>query len=410
METKKYRILAAVFVWCLSQVYVSGTYAADSAESSAPAGSDAAVAQEENTYVGSKTCANCHTEHYAGWKSTLHSKIEQDVIPQGPDKTVKGDFSSDDSDLTFTLQDVNMVVGSRFKQMYAQKIGADFYMLPAQWNVATKEWVKYQPENQWWAVEGIYPPEWDKQPTSKLCEGCHTVGFDIATKQPVERSVGCESCHGPGSNHAKSTKNEDIINPIQLGHQRGNMICFQCHMSGRPPKGEFETYAWPVGYKPGEDLNTYWVYAKPTGTNTPEMWAEGYARKEGVQGNTFIQGRMYTDGVSCFTCHDPHGSRHTAFTVKSGKNNSLCLTCHGEKSRPRHTHHKSDVPGSKCVVCHMPKSGKNAIEWDATDHSFRFISPLSTTKFGTPNGCNNCHTDKSPEWALGKVDRCWACH
>jgi predicted CXXCH cytochrome family protein len=184
-------------------------------------------------------------------------------------------------------------------------------------------------------------------------------------------------------------------------------------MSGRPPKGEFETYAWPVGYKPGEDLKKYWDYAKPTGTNAYEMWADGYAHKNRVQGNTFIQSKMYHKGLSCFTCHDSHGSRYTSFTIKSGRNNSLCLSCHSENSPQavfkvslsEHTHHDADSAGSRCIECHMPKTGKNAVKWDARDHSFKFVSPLSTIRFGAPNGCNNCHTDKTAEWAFEEVTK-----
>ena len=362
-------------------------------------------------YAGSKKCLTCHQAHHGGWKSTLHSKMEQPVVSEGPGKTVKSDFSSEDPVLTFGLDDVDMVVGSRFKQRYAKKIGDDFYMLPAQWNVETRQWVKYQPKNDWWAAESIYPSEWNKRPTSRLCEGCHTTGFDVETKELVERNIACESCHGAGALHVESNEKADIINPANLDHERANMVCFQCHMSGRPPEGEFETYAWPVGYNPGENLKDYWVYAKPTGENAYEMWADGYAHKNRVQGNTFIQSKMYRKGVSCFTCHDSHGSRHTSFTVKSGANNSLCLVCHGEntpqavfdKSISEHTHHDVDSDGSKCIECHMPKTGKNAVKWDARDHSFTFISPLLTTRFGTPNGCNNCHTDKTAEWAYEEV-------
>ena len=152
-------------------------------------------------YVGSKICEKCHPTHYQGWKTTLHSKMEQMVIKDGPDKNVLGDFSSKDPLLSFSLDDVDMVVGSRFKQRYAKKIGDDYYMLPAQWKVEAKEWAGYQPKKDWWAAEGVYPKEWNKRPTSRVCEGCHTTGFDIQTKTPAERNITCESCHGPGSLH-----------------------------------------------------------------------------------------------------------------------------------------------------------------------------------------------------------------
>ncbi len=370
-------------------------------------------AEIQKEYVSSATCASCHKQHYDSWKSTRHNKMEQEPIKEGPNRNVLGDFSNNDPDLTFTIDDVDLLIGSRFKQRYAKKIGDDYYMLPAQWKVKTKEWVPYKPKRDWWAAEGLYPKEWNKRPTSKLCEGCHTTGFNITTKKPVERNITCESCHGPGSLHITSEKGEHIINPAKLNHERGNMVCFQCHMSGRPPKGKFGKYAWPVGYKPGEDLKRYWVYSKPTGKNAYDMWADGYAHKNRVQGNTFIQSRKYIKGLRCFTCHDPHGSRYASLNVKSGKNNSLCLICHGERTLysvfkndlSEHTHHGTNSPGSRCIECHMPKTGKNAMKWDARDHSFKFISPQSTIRLGVPNGCNNCHTDKTPEWAFNEITK-----
>jgi tetratricopeptide (TPR) repeat protein len=34
-----------------------------------------------------------------------------------------------------------------------------------------------------------------------------------------------------------------------------------------------------------------------------------------------------------------------------------------------------------------------------SDHSFRPPMPQATIEFGSPNSCNQCHTDKSPQWA-----------
>jgi tetratricopeptide (TPR) repeat protein len=39
------------------------------------------------------------------------------------------------------------------------------------------------------------------------------------------------------------------------------------------------------------------------------------------------------------------------------------------------------------------------------DHSFRVPRPDVSAKLGTPNACNDCHTDKSAEWAASAVER-----
>ena len=37
------------------------------------------------------------------------------------------------------------------------------------------------------------------------------------------------------------------------------------------------------------------------------------------------------------------------------------------------------------------------------DHGFRIPRPDLTAKLGTPNTCNDCHTDKSPDWAAAAI-------
>jgi hypothetical protein len=45
------------------------------------------------------------------------------------------------------------------------------------------------------------------------------------------------------------------------------------------------------------------------------------------------------------------------------------------------------------------------VKAEARNHTFNFISPADTIKKGSPNSCNTCHTDKTPEWALDSVKK-----
>ena len=69
--------------------------------------------------------------------------------------------------------------------------------------VTNKMWRRYFVPNtaDWWAP--LYPPDNFKRPTAPLCDGCHSVNYDIATKTVSEWNVGCERCHGPGSAHVE---------------------------------------------------------------------------------------------------------------------------------------------------------------------------------------------------------------
>jgi Flp pilus assembly protein TadD len=39
------------------------------------------------------------------------------------------------------------------------------------------------------------------------------------------------------------------------------------------------------------------------------------------------------------------------------------------------------------------------------DHGFRIPRPDLSVKLGTPNACNDCHADKSPEWTASAIER-----
>lgn len=362
---------------------------------------------DQSRYVGSARCQECHEEHYADWKETLHTKMVQPAISDGPNKTVVADFDQASPHRTFELEDVKEVIGSRWKQRYIGEIDGREVVLPAQWSVRDQVWGKYGGSSDWWYP---YHSDWKQRSMFQLCDGCHSTGADHYTQSFVERNVGCESCHGPGKDHSDEPLLDNIVNPARLSRDRSIDICLSCHLSGKPPGTD---YGWPVGYEPGMDLADFWDGSQPrAGVQTAEFWHNGTAHKNRVQGNTFLQSEMYHAGLQCSTCHNPHGSRHRSMTIKSADDNALCLMCHGpekdhgpfEKTLSEHTHHEANSTGSLCVECHMPKTGKNAVPGESRNHTFDFISPAETIEYGLPNSCNGCHADETPQWALSELD------
>ena len=150
-------------------------------------------------YVGSAACQKCHEDIYARWSKSRMANVVRDPR-QHPDAIIP-DLSKPDPLLTFSKDDIAFVYGSRWKQRYFTKIGDDYFPQPAQWDVTHEMWRRYFVPNtaDWWAP--LYPPDNFKRPTGPLCDGCHSVNYDIATKTVSEWNVGCEKCHGPGSAH-----------------------------------------------------------------------------------------------------------------------------------------------------------------------------------------------------------------
>ncbi len=131
------------------------------------------------------------------------------------------DLTKPDPALAFTKDDIAFVYGSRWKQRYFNKRVDDFFPLPAQWDIAHQSWLRYFVPNNadWWAP--LYPPDNMQRPTGPLCDGCHSVNYNVATKTVTEWNVGCERCHGAGSEHVANAHARTIINPARLDYVAG---------------------------------------------------------------------------------------------------------------------------------------------------------------------------------------------
>jgi predicted CXXCH cytochrome family protein len=367
-----------------------------------------AWAQPKAQFVGSESCKGCHAAAYAGWKKTRMANVIQD--PKVHPEAVVGDFAKGDPLVTFSLKDVAFVYGSRWKQRYFTKIGDDYFVEPAQWDVAKKRWLPFHVEKgtDWWV--GHYGESNMERPTGPLCDGCHSVNYDIATKTVTEWNVGCEKCHGPGSLHVAKPTKTNIVNPAKLDYVRGNDTCMQCHTQGQPLNNPIagKYYDWPVGFVPGERLADYWKLeeTKP-GTTNFYQFADLTSHKNRMQGNDFVQSNMYHRQMRCFDCHEVHGD--TPSNLKE-QGNALCLSCHTKLNAAglkgtvsEHTHHAAGSKGSECVACHMPKIEVTVKENFVSAHTFRFITPEETEQSGVPNACTQCHADKSTAWATAAL-------
>jgi len=360
-------------------------------------------------FVGSAACEACHEPIYDRWKKTLMANIVVDP-KEKPDWNL-GDFSQPNPLVTFKQEDIAFTYGHKWKQRYFTKIGDDYFVFPAQWDVAAKTWRRYYPAPgaDWW-VE-FYPDDQMKRPTGPLCDGCHSTNYDIKTKQVTEWNVGCEKCHGAGGAHVKNPRASNIVNPEKLDYVRGADVCIQCHSQGQPLSKPLDGvyYDWPVGYQAGGRLRDFWTLEEhKLGEESFTHYMEGSAHKNRMQGNDYVTSRMYEKGVRCWSCHDVHGTDKPADTVEIG--NALCLKCHapGMPNGPggtieEHTHHAIDSTGSSCVACHAPKIARTIANESVRSHTFRFTTPSETTKYQIPNPCTTCHADKSLEWATGEM-------
>jgi predicted CXXCH cytochrome family protein len=366
---------------------------------------------ESSHYTGSAACEKCHAEIYSRWKRTTMANVVRD--PREHPDAIIPDLSTNPFK-KFSKYEVAFVYGSIWKQRYFTRIGDDYFPEPAQWDVKGKVWRPYfvAKGTDWW--EPFYPADNFKRPTGPTCDGCHSVDYNIETKKVAEWNVGCERCHGPGSEHVAHPLRYNILNPGKMDYVRANDTCIQCHSQGRPLNNPIQGkyYDWPVGYRVGRNLSDFWLLEKHTlGETTFTHFPDGTAHKNRMQGNDFVQSVMYRRGITCFSCHDVHGTDYYAQLRKPV--DKLCLDCHAPMSLngPRtatleeHTHHKAGSPGSQCVACHMPKIEVTIADVKVSAHTFAFLTPEMTNTYKIPNPCNTCHADKSASWATEMLRR-----
>lgn len=365
---------------------------------------------EEARYTGSEKCGSCHAREHNAWKASNHSRMVQDV-KENP-SAIRPPVTFSTGPLSF--EGIRYTVGgNRWKQRYMRD---DFSFATIQWNVETEEWVP-------WNLSGSH--NWYRD-----CGGCHSTGYKrTSDMEPVdslkkygkakfsgtyaELNIGCEACHGPGSNHAGTPKKENIVNPARLTRQLSISVCARCHTvfdkpkdldTGKPRKSGF--YWWPYGFKPGDDIEEFigktFIPFEPTGKTGNYYWADGTSRDHHQNYQDMRGSKHYAAGLTCNDCHSVHSEGAKEMLTKmDARDNSLCYACHSDKKTKltEHTRHAPESSGSRCIECHMPKVVKNAIKYDERAHTFEFISPGKGIKYNMPNSCNTCHKDKSPEWA-----------
>ncbi|MBI4654653.1 MAG: hypothetical protein HY752_06620 [Nitrospirae bacterium] len=333
------------------------------------------------TYVGSFECKKCHERRYLEWKITLHSKMMQDA--KANPLVIIGDFDSPSKIRTFKKEDVDYTLGNQWKQQYLKKTGVDYIVLPAQYNISAHEW------------EAYYPNDQQKRMWFKECGGCHATGVDPIKKTFKEPGIGCEACHGPGSNHVKAIPGFEIattINPVRLPALAAAQICGSCHTKGKDKSGEF---AYPVGYMVTRGVANLYLYFDPVSPkDNPEIfWPSGDSKEYHQQYLDWQKSAHAKVGVTCTKCHTVHLGKTMFQTVLVG--DALCKSCH--TTLGYRAAHRIHTFGS-CIDCHMPRTITSAVTGDLRSHAFKFISPEFSIKMGgvknQPNSCSGCHKHK----------------
>ncbi len=195
------------------------------------------------------------------------------------------------------------------------------------------------------------------------CAVCHedlTKAFDknphaVLEKSPkFKMSNSCESCHGPGEDHASNSGDKTKIITFKAGTNKKEYTakCLACHNKDH-------------------ELPAF------TGSTHAKM------------------------GLACVDCHKVHNGVQTTRLLKA-RPNDLCFSCHiqtrAQFSKP--FHHKVKENAVRCIDCHQPHSGIDRRQLRA--------------QITGENACTRCHREKEGpfvfEHAVVKIKDCQACH
>jgi hypothetical protein len=265
-----------------------------------------------------------------------------------------------------------------------------------------------------------------------MCSECHSTGvhknYDAANDRFAttwsEIHVGCEACHGRGSNHvawARGHRNgwspgkgkaHDAALPVafderhdgDVDDRRRERKCTAQQPAGKPPQGSRDLWSLPRApgtvcrdWVPGRSLTETHDIA---GISPGLYQADGQMQDEVYTYGSFRQSRMYAAGVTCSRL--PRSARRHA----ASKGEQVCAQCHApaKYAAATHHHHEGVTPAVSCISCHMPERTYMVVD-RRHDHSFRIPRPDQSARLGTSNACNDCHQGRTAQWAAAAVER-----
>lgn len=266
-----------------------------------------------------------------------------------------------------------------------------------------------------------------------MCAECHSTNLNKNYEPEEDRfntawseiNVACEACHGPGSRHVawaeraasngKSSKDGDHGLVVRLADRQGVRWVIDPDSGNAqrsaPPKWSTEIEICARCHARRATISGDYVHGRPLhDTHLPALLeeslyhADGQIKDEVYVYGSFRQSKMYREGVTCSDCHEPHSLK-----LRAG-GNAVCAQCHLPQKFDTRSHHfhKPDSKGASCVECHMPATTYMVVD-PRRDHSIRIPRPDLSVKLNTPNACNQCHTDRSAEWAAEAVQK-WYGH
>lgn len=359
--------------------------------------SSASIPNASAKFVGSQSCRECHkeiaesynahpmakslmrvsaatlAENYSDCEfssvsntSYLVEKIGDQVWHHEVRRNVNGDLIYDQK------VPIHYAVGSGTRgRSYLTDVDGRLFQSPITW---------YTEGHKWDLSPGFVPgahARFDRR-VNHACLSCHAGASNLHNTDPdrfasppfAEEAIGCERCHGPGSEHLEYQKKkpelrtspDPIVNPENLSPHLQDAVCNQCHLQGQrrvlnPGRTEFD-------FRPGMNLSDVWTTILKT-KGVQSGVANAVSQVEQMHASSCFQ--RSGGAMVCTSCHDPHS--YPPAEQRASFYQAACLKCHHSG-----TTNCSELPASRelqkdsCVTCHMPRFGAADVHSSQTDH------------------------------------------
>ena len=444
-----------------------------------------------STYIGSTSCLICHPDEGAAWQQSAHARAARstadlsgtdiaDAVEGGVTVSLNGTGATAELDTdeggawTVNVRDglghstgpltVTVVYGARrHGAALALDVAGTLTIAPVVWAGPGEGLGAAQPDAgfipAWvdsWLPGGTLAVSTSAAPPAALsfdlsCAGCHASGFKLQSAggsyalatlnsigpgpgvgpdagDEIERVVGCEACHGPGSRHRRfaPTSKDQIFNPAYLSASQRLDVCAGCHEAATAIDHPFADPAGTPLTAEGTP-KAPWTLLSLIANATPNWWESIDASRVRADQVGELRASPHRASDShfagaCEDCHQPHGSAFKASLRHDPWDNALCTSCHALTfpdaaaiaAHSGHTAPSSGAWGSaSCVGCHMPRSAvvvrgdANTGVGEARSHGMLAWTPNQVlATFGAAgastlpkgevpvDGCIDCHVQR----------------
>ncbi|WP_186776000.1 multiheme c-type cytochrome [Rubripirellula reticaptiva] len=394
----------------------------ESKSSLSPPSSEQAVRPESNTselvavktetepaWVGSLACRECHSQRHESYLDSHHSRSLTKIDPKAEQLNVtidhpkshrryevaqRGDsvwhveklLESDQETsamppLVLSEFPIQYVMGSaKFAKSYLVADGDFLLQAPLTW---------YAKADAYAMSPGYDTPmhgSFSRSLTDQ-CLFCHAGNVERKPDNNPhhftihEMSIGCERCHGAGSQHVDyhrsvAGKNEasspvppvaKLIQPAKLSRLEAESLCAQCHRQGLAPISAPGKQDWD--FHPGQDFAKVKFNYDLITTDPPETGFVGHFAQLG-QSKCYQQSEM-----TCITCHSPH--QHASGEALHQLRRKQCNSCHQNEvdSCGLELEVRMDQAKNRCVTCHMPVRDSKVPHTSTNDHRIAVHQP-----------------------------------